>query len=250
MDVIRRYQSRDKFALLLIEHDLSLSARSLSRWSSGGGEGSCYWGHRPDPLAARSANRLCRRRRRLIGMVLSPATLEVQGLSVSYGYSRAVQDVSFSIDPGRCVGIVGANGAGKSSILRSIGGLVRPSAGRILFDGHDLRGQHPGPSRVRASASFQRHGSYSPTSLSPKTFEQVLNLCAARSGRARCSACSILSTADEASDLRARVLSGGEQQMLAIGRALAGRPCLLLLDEPALGLAPTAIRPWRTHSNR
>jgi branched-chain amino acid transport system ATP-binding protein len=177
-------------------------------------------------------------------MVLSPATLEVQGLSVSYGYSRAVQDVSFSIDPGRCVGIVGANGAGKSSILRSIGGLVRPSAGRILFDGHDLRGSAPW--------TIARKG----VRLVPETRELFADLTVAENLRAgaqslrrseRASAVQrVLDTFPRLTKLltsRARVLSGGEQQMLAIGRALAGRPCLLLLDEPALGLAPTAIRP-------
>ena len=168
--------------------------------------------------------------------------LRVQGLHVSYGAVRAVEDVSLSVAPGQAVAILGANGAGKSSTLRAIAGLQRPSAGEVWLDG--TRIDRWGTERL------VRQG----LSLVPDTrdlfprFSVAENL---RMGAHNATGREVTARRDEALALfpalsrhlrrPAWTLSGGEQQMLALARALIARPRLLLLDEPSLGLAPLAV---------
>jgi branched-chain amino acid transport system ATP-binding protein len=168
--------------------------------------------------------------------------LRVQGLHVDYGAVRAVEDVSLTVAPGQAVAILGANGAGKSSTLRAIAGLQRPSAGEVWLDG--ARIDRWGTERL------VRQG----LSLVPDTrdlfprFSVAENL---RMGAHNVSRREMAARRDEALALfpaltrhlrrPAWTLSGGEQQMLALARALIARPRLLLLDEPSLGLAPLAV---------
>jgi branched-chain amino acid transport system ATP-binding protein len=169
--------------------------------------------------------------------------LEVRHLEVAYGEALAVRDVSFDVREGEVVTIIGANGAGKSTILRSVMGLVRPRAGRILLGGADLTAE-PAYRRARRGVSLVPEGR---RILPDLTVEENLRLGAYALRDARAVAAALEQAYGLFPKLRARArqlgkaLSGGEQQMLAIARALVGRPRLLLLDEVSLGLMPTLV---------
>lgn len=168
--------------------------------------------------------------------------LEVRGLEVSYGAVRAVQGLDLDVVPGTAVGLLGANGAGKSSTLRAISRLV-PSRGTVRFDGEDLARRSP-DAVARLGLLHVPEGRHIFATLDVEENLHVGQ--AARSGRP------VTFSIDDAYDLfpalrplRHRAgwaLSGGEQQMLAVARALVGSPRLLLLDEPSLGLAPLVAR--------
>jgi len=172
------------------------------------------------------------------------ALLEVEELRVAYGKFEAVRGVSFAIEPGQVVTIIGPNGAGKSTTLLATIGLL-PSKGRLSFEGRDFR-------RLDVEARVA-HG----LSLVPEKRELFGNLSVldnlqlgaySRGESARAMRDSLREVFDRFPRLEERksqlasTLSGGERQMLALGRALMSRPRLLLLDEPSLGLAPLIVR--------
>ena len=169
---------------------------------------------------------------------MSPALLEVEDLRVRYGSVEAVHGVSFAANAGEVTALIGANGAGKSSTLAAISGLV-PADGRIRFDGREIGGAPP-HSIVRAGIVQVPEGR---EILARMTVEE--NLLMGLRGRDRAeiaSAYERFPILRERRALLAGSLSGGEQQMLAIARALLAQPRLLLLDEPSLGLAPMIVR--------
>jgi branched-chain amino acid transport system ATP-binding protein len=170
--------------------------------------------------------------------------LTIENLSVSYGAIRALTDVSLTIAQGQIVTLIGANGAGKTTTLRTISGLVPSNAGRILFEDEDIThlsadkivqrgiGHSPEGRRVFANMSVRENlelGAYTrkDTAGIKQDFDRILGL---------------FPRLKERIGQNAGTMSGGEQQMLAMGRALMSRPKLLLLDEPSLGLAPFLVR--------
>jgi branched-chain amino acid transport system ATP-binding protein len=169
--------------------------------------------------------------------------LEVSGLDVSYGDARALEAVAVTVGGGEIVCVVGPNGAGKSTLVNTLAGLLRPTSGRIVMDGVDI-------ARAPAHQVCQRGLAIVPEGrriFPHMTVQENLDLGAYRSG-ARAKRVETLAWVHELFPrLRERAaqaagtLSGGEQQMLAIGRALMAAPRLLLLDEPSLGLAPIIV---------
>jgi branched-chain amino acid transport system ATP-binding protein len=168
--------------------------------------------------------------------------LQVSGLGVSYGAVAAVQGVDIAVKPGEIVALLGANGAGKSSVLRAISGLIAPSAGTITFMGRQIAGMRA--DRVVGLGLVQVPEGRAV--LSRMTVLDNLQMGAYRR-RDSMVALDLAKVLDqfprlaERRDQIAGTLSGGEQQMLVMGRALMARPKLLLLDEPSMGLAPLVV---------
>ncbi|RIK13542.1 MAG: ABC transporter ATP-binding protein, partial [Acidobacteria bacterium] len=164
--------------------------------------------------------------------------LVVEDLEVSYGRVRAVRGVSFTVPRGGLVTLVGANGAGKSSIINAVSGLLRPSGGRIVFDGQEVT-RRPAHALVGRGLVQVPEGRQI---LASMTIEENLQLGAWHSSGARTEEVyDRFPVLAERRALPAGSLSGGEQQMLAIGRALVAEPRLMLLDEPSMGLAPKVV---------
>lgn len=169
--------------------------------------------------------------------------LSVNNLYVKYGLIEAIHDVSFQVNQGEIVSLIGANGAGKTSILRTISGLVRPSAGSVNFEGVAIEKEAP-QKIVRKGLSQVPEGRHVFSGL---TVQENLEMGAFLRNDAEIKADyeSVYRRFPVLKERRkqdAATLSGGEQQMLAMGRALMSRPKLLLLDEPSMGLAPIFIR--------
>jgi len=168
--------------------------------------------------------------------------LEVKDLEVGYGGIRAVKGIDLEVDAGELVCLIGANGAGKSSTLRGISGLVRSSGGSVRYQGEELS-RRPAHERVRAGLVMVPEG----RGVFPQlTVEENLAMGAytRRDGNVakdRERVFELFPRLEERRTQTGGTLSGGEQQMLALGRALMSRPKLLLLDEPSMGLAPLVV---------
>jgi branched-chain amino acid transport system ATP-binding protein len=169
--------------------------------------------------------------------------LEIQGLRAAYGPVEALRGVDLEVRAGELVCLLGANGAGKSSTLRAISGLVRPTGGRIVLDGRPITGLEPAAILAAGIAHCPEGRRVFPY----LTVEENLAMGAyVRRDREGIAAdlegvCAHFPILGERRRQAAGTLSGGEQQMLAIGRALMARPRLILFDEPSLGLAPTVV---------
>ncbi len=164
------------------------------------------------------------------------ALLEVDGLTAGYGAAPVLREVSLTVQPGQIVAVLGANGAGKTTLLRALSGLLPPAAGRIVFDGLDLRGVKV-ERMVRHGIAHVPEGRGVVTEL---TVDENLRL-GGLWRKPQSDLSEIYELFPALAQRRKHLghqLSGGERQMLAIGRALAAKPRLLLLDEPSLGLAP------------
>ncbi|MFI1991133.1 ABC transporter ATP-binding protein [Actinoplanes sp. NPDC020271] len=166
--------------------------------------------------------------------------LEVEDLTAGYGAAPVLHNIRLTVRPGEIVAVLGANGAGKTTLLRTLSGLVRADSGRITFDGEDLRG-------VRVERMVSRGIAHVPEGrgvVTELTVDENLRLGGlwrrdrADASRALSEVYDLFPALAQRRASAGHQLSGGERQMLALGRALIGRPRLLLLDEPSLGLAP------------
>jgi branched-chain amino acid transport system ATP-binding protein len=166
--------------------------------------------------------------------------LDATGINVRYGRNHAVRDVNISLEEGEVITVLGANGAGKSSLLKAISGTEK-AEGRIIFQGEDISGW-TAPRRVQAGLVLVPEGRQIFVSLT--VHENLLMGAYCRTDDVSAEAEAIYQRFPNLAERRnmlASVLSGGEQQMLAIGRAMLARPKLMMLDEPSLGLSPILV---------
>lgn len=173
------------------------------------------------------------------------ALLEIENLHSYYGHVHALKGISLEVEEGEIVTLIGANGAGKTTTLRTVSGLLSPREGRVVFDGQVLNGV-PAHQIVNMGISQAPEGRKVFTTL---TVQENLNMGAYSLGSDREAieenrrrVFQLFPRLEERKNQVAGTLSGGEQQMLSIGRALMARPRLLMLDEPSLGLAPMLVK--------
>ena len=167
--------------------------------------------------------------------------LTVENLDVFYGDAQALDGVSLEVDEGAIVAIVGANGAGKTSLIRTIAGMLRPARGRIRYRGRDIAGLAEPPGLQSRHRPGRRGPPGVPDADGRRRTSRWARCCRARAPTARRNLERVLALFPKLAERErqaAGTLSGGEQQMLAIGRCLMGAPDLVMFDEPSLGLAP------------
>jgi len=170
------------------------------------------------------------------------ALLEIRDLRVSYGAIKALRGLSFQVEDGQVVSLIGANGAGKSTTLNTLSGLLKPTKGSVVFAGQDITGWRP--DRVTAAGLVQVPEGRQVIATMSVLENLMLGAYRRRDSGVNSDLESIFTRfprLQERRDQKAGSLSGGEQQMLAVGRALMARPRLLMLDEPSMGLAPLLV---------
>jgi branched-chain amino acid transport system ATP-binding protein len=174
---------------------------------------------------------------------VSTGTLEISGLTTAYGPVTALDSVDITAERGQVTAVLGANGAGKSTLLRTVSGLVRPASGKVLLDGTDLT-RAPAEAIARAGIAHVPEGRGVITELTVEENLRLGALLGAARRRTEHNLARVYEMFPALAERRRRdahVLSGGERQMLVIGRALLSGPDVLLLDEPSLGLAPRIV---------
>jgi len=175
---------------------------------------------------------------------MSTVLLSVQGLTLHYGDAVALSNVSLEVNEGEIVAMVGANGAGKSSLIRTIAGIERPSAGRVQFRARDITGFASHQTCDLGIGQVAEGRQIFPSLTVQENLEVggMLPRARAHSTQSLREVYALFPRLLERKRQRAGTLSGGEQQMLAIGRCLMGRPELIMFDEPSLGLAPAMVQ--------
>ncbi len=173
---------------------------------------------------------------------MSENVLQVDNLQVRYGGIEAVRGISFNVKAGEIVTLIGANGAGKSSTLRAISGLVRPGSGSIIFEGEDISGKNPTHIVSKGLMMVPEGRKIFPNLTVIENLKIGAYLRKDELEEDIAKVYEYFPRLKERSWQEGGTLSGGEQQMLAVGRALMGRPRLLMMDEPSLGLAPIVVR--------
>ena len=174
---------------------------------------------------------------------MTASMLELTGISAGYGHFTALWDVALRVSAGEAVAVVGPNGAGKTTLLRVISGVIAPRAGSLAFEGTPLTGRAPHEIVARGIAHVPEGRRLFPGLTVAENLKMGAFLPSARSHFRESleRVYTLFPVLAERQAQRAGSLSGGEQQMLAIGRALMSRPKLILLDEPSMGLAPVMV---------
>jgi len=172
------------------------------------------------------------------------AILQVDQLELRYGDAIALSHVSLSVEEGEVVAIVGANGAGKSSLIRAIAGIEKPCAGKILWRGQDITGRDSHQSCNLGIGQVAEGRQIFPSLTVEENLEvgAMLPRAHAHTKQSLREVYDLFPRLQERKRQRAGTMSGGEQQMLAIGRCLMGRPQLIMFDEPSLGLSPAMVQ--------
>lgn len=168
--------------------------------------------------------------------------LEIKGLNVRFGGIRAVDGISMNVQEGKIITLIGANGAGKSTILRSVSGIVRPTSGDILLNGESIVGLSPDKIVARGVTLVPEGRRVFPNLTVLENLKIGAYLRKDKLSNDLEYVYSLFPRLRERHWQHAGTLSGGEQQMLAVGRALMSRPKLIMMDEPSLGLAPLVVR--------